>query len=55
MHGTEEQSEAIARTIDNVKMNTGIKISRVEALHLMAGGKSCLTGNGAAEHFAGKY
>ncbi len=40
VHGTEEQSEAITRTIDKVKMNTGIKISRGEALHLMAGGKS---------------
>ncbi len=44
VHGTEEQSEAIARTIDKVKMNTGITISRGEALHLMAGGKSCLNG-----------
>lgn len=40
VHGTEEQSEAITRTIDKVQMNTGIKISRGEALHLMAGGKS---------------
>ncbi len=44
VYGTEEQSEAIARTIDKVQMNTGITISRGEALHLMAGGKSCLNG-----------
>ncbi|ENI2423240.1 replication endonuclease [Escherichia coli] len=44
VHGTEEQSEAIARTIDKVQMNTGITISRGEALHLMAGGKSCFNG-----------
>ena len=44
VHGKQEQSEAIARTINKVQMNTGIKISRGEALHLMAGGKSCLNG-----------
>ncbi|EMF5626611.1 replication endonuclease [Enterobacter hormaechei] len=44
VYGMEEQSEAIARTIDKVQMNTGITISRGEALHLMAGGKSCLNG-----------
>ncbi|WP_336996569.1 replication endonuclease [Leclercia sp. UBA7405] len=40
VYGTEEQSEAIAKTIYKVQMNTGISISRGEALHLMAGGKS---------------
>ncbi|WP_418268542.1 replication endonuclease [Kosakonia radicincitans] len=40
VHGTDDQNAAIARTIDKVQMNTGIRISRGEALHLMAGGKS---------------
>ena len=44
VHGTEQQSEAIARTIEKVRMNTGITISRGEALHLMVGGKSCVNG-----------
>ncbi len=40
VHGTNDQNAAIARTIDKVQMNTGIRISRGEALHLMSGGKS---------------
>ena len=44
VYGMEEQSEAIARTIGKVQMNIGITISRGEALHLMAGRKSCLNG-----------
>jgi hypothetical protein len=43
-HGTVEQQATIDRTIDAVHVNTGITISRVEALHLMAGGKSCFNG-----------
>lgn len=41
IYGTNEQNEAIARTIDEIHLTTGIIISRGEALHLMAGGKSC--------------
>lgn len=43
-HGTVEQQATIDRTIDEVHVNTGITISRGEALHLMAGGKSCFNG-----------
>ncbi|MNC47208.1 hypothetical protein D3C75_962580 [compost metagenome] len=39
IHGTEEQGGAIERTIDEVLLTTGIKISRGEALHLIKGGK----------------
>ncbi|MGG2376204.1 replication endonuclease, partial [Salmonella enterica] len=35
------QNAAIAKTIDEIHLTTGITISRGEALHLMAGGKSC--------------
>ncbi|ECK9342683.1 replication endonuclease, partial [Salmonella enterica subsp. enterica serovar Newport] len=41
IHGTDEQNAAIAKTIDEIHLTTGITISRGEALHLMAGGKSC--------------
>ncbi|EEU9365929.1 replication endonuclease, partial [Escherichia coli] len=41
IHGTDEQNAAIAKTIDEIQLTTGITISRGEALHLMAGGKSC--------------
>ncbi|EMI4567375.1 replication endonuclease [Salmonella enterica] len=44
IHGTDEQNAAIAKTIDEIPLTTGITISRGEALHLMAGGKSCFDG-----------
>ncbi|ELC6511006.1 TPA: replication endonuclease [Enterobacter hormaechei] len=43
-HGTDEQEEALSKTIDEIHLTTGITISRGEALHLMAGGKSCFNG-----------
>jgi hypothetical protein len=43
-HGTDEQNAAIAKIIDEIHLTTGITISRGEALHLMAGGKSCFDG-----------
>ncbi|HHT0128177.1 TPA: replication endonuclease [Klebsiella michiganensis] len=44
IHGTDKQIAAIDRTIDEIQLTTGETISRVEALHLMAGGKSCING-----------
>lgn len=44
IHGTDEQNSAIAKTIGEIHLTTGINISRGEALHLMAGGKSCFDG-----------
>lgn len=44
IHGTDEQNAAIAKTIDEIQLTTGITISRGEALHLMADGKSCFGG-----------
>lgn len=44
IHGTDEQKAAIEKTIDEIHLTTGITISRGEALHLMAGGKSCFNG-----------
>lgn len=44
IHGTGEQNAAIAKTIDEIHLTTGNTISRGEALHLMAGGKSCFEG-----------
>ncbi|MBC4980782.1 replication endonuclease [Klebsiella pneumoniae] len=44
IHGTDKQSAAIDRTIDEIHITTGETISRGEALHLMAGGKSCING-----------
>ncbi|HFG4193464.1 TPA: replication endonuclease [Enterobacter hormaechei] len=44
IHGTDEQNAAVAKTIDEIHQTTGINISRGEALHLMAGGKSCFNG-----------
>ncbi|ECD1935858.1 replication endonuclease [Salmonella enterica] len=44
IHGTDEQNAAIAITIDEIHLTTGITISRGEALHLMVGGKSCFNG-----------
>ena len=38
VHGTEKQSAAIDRTIDEIQLATGEAISRGEALHLMSGG-----------------
>ncbi|MGQ8736762.1 replication endonuclease [Klebsiella pneumoniae] len=44
VHGTDKQNAAIDRTIDEIQLTTGEIISRGEALHLMAGGKSCING-----------
>ncbi|EMI7182100.1 replication endonuclease [Klebsiella pneumoniae] len=44
IHGTDKQIAAIDRTIDEIQLTTGETISRGEALHLMAGGKSCING-----------
>ncbi|MDM8063857.1 replication endonuclease [Klebsiella pneumoniae] len=44
VHGTDKQSAAIDRTIDEIQLTTGETISRGEAQHLMAGGKSCING-----------
>lgn len=44
IHGTDKQSAAIDRTIDEIQLTTGEAISRGEALHLIAGGKSCING-----------
>ncbi|HIH4933541.1 TPA: replication endonuclease [Klebsiella pneumoniae] len=44
IHGTDKQSAAIERTIDEIQLMTGETINRGEALHLMAGGKSCING-----------
>ncbi|MDT7309067.1 replication endonuclease [Citrobacter freundii] len=44
IHGTNEQNAVLAKIIDEIHLTTGITISRGEALHLMAGGKSCLDG-----------
>ncbi|MCQ8564049.1 replication endonuclease [Klebsiella pneumoniae] len=44
VHGTDKQNAAIDRTIDEIQLTTGEAISRGEALHLMAGGKSCING-----------
>ncbi|UYB59798.1 replication endonuclease [Klebsiella michiganensis] len=43
-HGIDEQNAAITKTIDEIYLTTGINISRGEALHLLAGGKSCFDG-----------
>ncbi len=39
-HGTDEQNAAIAKTIDEIDLTTGITISRGEALHLILGGRA---------------
>lgn len=44
IHGTDEQNAAIAKIIDEIHLTTGTTISRGEALHLIAGGKSCFNG-----------
>lgn len=44
IHGTDEQNSAIAKTIDEIHLTTGNTICRGEALHLIAGGKSCFDG-----------
>ncbi len=44
VHGTDKQSAAIDRTIDEIQLATGETISRGEALHLIAGGKSFING-----------
>lgn len=44
VHGTDKQNAAIYKTIDEIQLTTGEIISRGEALHLMAGGKSCFNG-----------
>jgi len=56
VHGTCEQQVAINKTVDEIRITTGITISRSEALHLIAGGKSCfegkwLMGTGTGEIF----
>lgn len=43
-HGTNEQNAVVAKIIDEIHLTTGITISRGEALHLIAGGKSCFDG-----------
>ncbi|WP_410695854.1 replication endonuclease [Citrobacter freundii] len=43
-HGTDEQNAAIEKTIGEIRLTTGITISRGEALHLMTSGKSCFDG-----------
>ena len=42
--GTAEQNVAIARTIDEIHLLTGITLNRGEALHLIAHGKSRIGG-----------
>lgn len=44
IHGMNEQNAVLAKIIDEIHLTTGIVISRGEALHLMAGGKSCFDG-----------
>lgn len=44
IHGTPAQGSAISRTINEIQLLTGNPISRGEALHLMAHGKSCFNG-----------
>ncbi|MGF6560921.1 hypothetical protein ABIA51_001897 [Erwinia aphidicola] len=44
VHGTAEQQVAIDKAVDEIRIITGITISRGEALHLIAGGKSCFEG-----------
>lgn len=44
VHGTDEQQVAIDKTVDEIRITTGITISRGEALHLIAGGRSCING-----------
>lgn len=44
IHGSEENNEAIKKTVDEIHLTTGILISRGEAMHLMAGGQSCFDG-----------
>ncbi|HDS6530743.1 TPA: replication endonuclease [Klebsiella aerogenes] len=44
IHGTDEQGPVIEKTLDEIHLITGITISRGEALHLMAGGKSSFNG-----------
>ncbi|EJC8217827.1 replication endonuclease [Citrobacter freundii] len=44
IHGTNEQNAVVAKIIDEIHLTTGITISRGEALHLMACGKSCFDG-----------
>lgn len=44
VYGTGEQQAAIDKTVDEIRITTGITISRGEALHLIAGGRSCING-----------
>lgn len=44
IHGTDGQQIAIDKTVDRIRITTGVTISRGEALHLMRGGKSCVAG-----------
>lgn len=54
IHGTDKQSAAIDRTIDEIQLATGETISRGEALHLMSGGKSCINGKWCRGSTAGE-
>lgn len=56
VHGTSEQQVAINKAVDELRITTGITISRSVSLHLIAGGKSCfegkwLMGTGTGEIF----
>ncbi|MEH3456189.1 replication endonuclease [Enterobacter roggenkampii] len=44
IHGTDEDIAVIVKVIDELHQTTGITISRGEALHLLAGGKSYIAG-----------
>lgn len=44
IHKTTEQALVIEKTIAEIHLTTGVTISRGEAIHLIAGGKSCFNG-----------
>ncbi len=44
IHGTDEQSGVIEKTVSEIHLTTCVTISRGEALHLMAGGRSSFDG-----------
>ncbi|UNK60799.1 replication endonuclease [Buttiauxella ferragutiae] len=54
IHGADEQSPAIQRTIDEVYLTTGVIISRGEALHLIKGGKRCFNDKGCRGSASGE-
>ena len=43
-HGTQTQRDAIARATDEIQLLTGVTLNRGEALHLIMGGKSHISG-----------